>query len=189
MALTKKQQFILYSLGSWYLEANKKLKEQPLEIAISKNPGSGDTALKLGEAYLKDGQMMKAIESLAKSVMLFAQESMTQQQAQGQNSLGKAKFDMGEYKSDPALQNDGRVVQQVDIRIVLDAPAQLDRDAMQMCVVELMVAGHIHDFLVGKRVRCPFQSMGMGVDVPRQTDDIVCVRIGQLEVPIISEQA
>ena len=36
MALTKKQQFILYSLGRWYLEANKKLKEQPLEIAISK---------------------------------------------------------------------------------------------------------------------------------------------------------
>lgn len=36
MGLTKKQRLILYALGSWYLEANKKLKDQSLEIAISK---------------------------------------------------------------------------------------------------------------------------------------------------------
>ena len=78
-----------------------------LEIAMDKAPDSGDTALQLGEAYLKDGQLMKAIEALARSVMLFARDSVTAQQAKSRNSLGKAKFEFGEAENDPVIQDDG----------------------------------------------------------------------------------
>jgi two-component system chemotaxis response regulator CheY len=78
-----------------------------LEIAIQKAPDSGDTAMQLGEAYMKDGQMMKAIEELGRSVMLFARESVAAQQAKSQNSLGKAKFEFGESENDTAFQDDG----------------------------------------------------------------------------------
>lgn len=78
-----------------------------LEIAIQKAPDSGDTALQLGEAYMKDGQMMLAIEALGRSVMLFARESMVAQQAKSRNSLGKAKFEFGEAENDLAFQDDG----------------------------------------------------------------------------------
>lgn len=78
-----------------------------LEIASEKAPDSGDTALKLGEAYMKDGQMMKAVEALGRSVMLFARNSMTTQQAMGHNFLGKVKFDFGEAENDALIQNDG----------------------------------------------------------------------------------
>lgn len=78
-----------------------------LEIAMKKAPDSGDTALQLGEAYMKDGQLMKAIETLGRSVMLFARESVAEQQAKSHNSLGRAKFEFGEAENDPAFQSDG----------------------------------------------------------------------------------
>ncbi|MBI5392118.1 hypothetical protein HZB00_03900 [Candidatus Woesearchaeota archaeon] len=36
MQLTNPQRFILYTLGIWQQEANKKFKDKPLEVAISK---------------------------------------------------------------------------------------------------------------------------------------------------------
>lgn len=78
-----------------------------LEIALEKAPDSGDTALKLGEAYMKDGQMMKAVETLGRSVMLFARASMTSKQARGQNSLGKVKFDFGDAENDALIRDEG----------------------------------------------------------------------------------
>ena len=36
MRTTKTQKFMLYTLGKWYEEANKKIKEAALEVAISK---------------------------------------------------------------------------------------------------------------------------------------------------------
>jgi two-component system chemotaxis response regulator CheY len=78
-----------------------------LEIALDKAPDSGDTALKLGEAYMKDGQLMKAVETLARSVMLFARDSAAAQQAKGWNCLGKAKFEFGESENDAVIQDDG----------------------------------------------------------------------------------
>lgn len=78
-----------------------------LEIAMNKAPDSGDAALQLGEAYLKDGQFMKAVEALARSVMLFARDSVTARQAKSQSSLGKAKFEFGEVENDPVIQDDG----------------------------------------------------------------------------------
>ncbi len=36
MQLTPTHKFILFTLGIWYLEANKKLKDKQLEISISK---------------------------------------------------------------------------------------------------------------------------------------------------------
>ncbi len=36
MVLTRVQKFILYTLGIWYEEANKRLRDKPVEIAVSK---------------------------------------------------------------------------------------------------------------------------------------------------------
>lgn len=36
MQLTPTHKFMLFTLGSWYLEANKKLKDKQLEVLISK---------------------------------------------------------------------------------------------------------------------------------------------------------
>ena len=36
MKTTKTQNFILFTLGKWYEEANKKIKGKPLEVCISK---------------------------------------------------------------------------------------------------------------------------------------------------------
>lgn len=91
------------------LKASGKIPQSitELEIALEKAPDSGDTALKLGEAYMKDGQMMKAVETLARSVMLFARDSMTTKQALGQNFLGKVKFDFGDVENDTLIRDEG----------------------------------------------------------------------------------
>lgn len=91
------------------LKASGKIPQsiKELEIAMEKAPDSGDTALKLGEAYMKDGQMMKAVEALARSVMLFARDSLTAKQAKGQNFLGKVKFDFGDAENDALIRDEG----------------------------------------------------------------------------------
>jgi two-component system chemotaxis response regulator CheY len=91
---------------------------EELEIAIKNAPDSGAIALQLGESYMKDGQMMKAIEFLGRSVMLFARENVIAQQAKSQNSLGKAKFEFGEAENDPAFQDDG--IQDMNKALELD---------------------------------------------------------------------
>jgi tetratricopeptide (TPR) repeat protein len=89
-----------------------------LEIAMREAPDSGDIALQLGEAYMKDGQMMKAIEALGRSVMLLARANVIAQQAKSRNSLGKAKFEFGEAENDQAFQDGG--IQDMNTALELD---------------------------------------------------------------------
>ncbi len=69
MKITNKQKFILFTLGRWYLEANKKLKTRSLKLAISKSVFIG-LVQKAKMVKKKDRALYKNLESLEKKKLI-----------------------------------------------------------------------------------------------------------------------
>lgn len=69
MKTTTKQKFILFTLGQWYLEANKKLKNRPLQVAISKSVFI-DVAKKAKMVKKKERALYKNLEMLEKKKLI-----------------------------------------------------------------------------------------------------------------------
>ncbi|MBW2995532.1 hypothetical protein KY312_04205 [Candidatus Woesearchaeota archaeon] len=67
--MTKKQDLILFILGNWYLEANKKIQNTNLEIAISKTVFI-DLVKKANLADKKDRALYKNLETLEKKKLI-----------------------------------------------------------------------------------------------------------------------
>jgi len=69
MKTTKKQMFILFILGMWYLEANKKIKNKNLEVAISKSVFI-DLVKKAQFVEKKERALYKNLEILEKKKLI-----------------------------------------------------------------------------------------------------------------------
>ena len=69
MKITNKQKFILYTLGKWYAEANKKLKGKPLHVMISKSVFI-DVAKKAKMVKKKERALYKNLELLEKKKLI-----------------------------------------------------------------------------------------------------------------------
>ncbi|MBI4451712.1 hypothetical protein HY642_07090 [Candidatus Woesearchaeota archaeon] len=65
MALSEAQRYILFALGRWYDEANKRLAGKPVEVAISKAVFI-DTVHKAALAEKKERALYRNLESLEK---------------------------------------------------------------------------------------------------------------------------
>lgn len=65
MKSTKTQNFILFSLGKWYEEANKKIKGKPLEVCISKKSFI-ELVTKASLAKKQERALYKNLETLEK---------------------------------------------------------------------------------------------------------------------------
>lgn len=65
MKSTKTQRFILYSLGKWFEEANKKIKNKQLKVSISKTSFI-ELALNSGIAKKQKRALYKNLETLEK---------------------------------------------------------------------------------------------------------------------------
>ena len=69
MKSTKTQRFILYSLGKWFEEANKKIKSKNLKVSISKSVFI-ELILKAGFAKKQKRALYKNLETLEKRKFL-----------------------------------------------------------------------------------------------------------------------
>ncbi len=69
MKPSKTQDFILFTLGKWYEEANKKIKGKPLEICISKKTFI-ELAMKSGVAKKQERALYKNLELLEKKKII-----------------------------------------------------------------------------------------------------------------------
>jgi|TARA_B100002003_G_C13956999_1_gene463718 predicted transcriptional regulator len=69
MRTTKTQNFILFILGRWYEEANKKIKGKPLEVCISKKTFI-ELVTKSGIAKKQDRALYKNLENLGKKKLI-----------------------------------------------------------------------------------------------------------------------
>jgi len=67
--ITNKQKFILYTLGKWYAEANKKLKDKGLQVVISKSVFI-DVAKKAEMVRKKERALYKNLEFLEKKKLI-----------------------------------------------------------------------------------------------------------------------
>ncbi len=69
MKSTKTQRFILYSLGKWFEEANKKIKAKHLKVSISKSLFI-EVVMKSGIAKKQRRALYKNVETLEKRKFL-----------------------------------------------------------------------------------------------------------------------
>jgi len=66
---TKTQRFILFTLGKWYEEANKKIKGKPLQVCISKKIFI-ELVRKAGFAKKQERALYKNLETLEKKKLV-----------------------------------------------------------------------------------------------------------------------
>ena len=69
MKTTKKQNFILFTLGKWYEEANKKIKGKLLSVCISKKIFI-ELVMKAGIAKKHERALYKNLETLEKKKLI-----------------------------------------------------------------------------------------------------------------------
>jgi hypothetical protein len=69
MKYTKTQRFILFSLGAWFEEANKKIGDKPLKVSISKKSFI-ELARNSGIAKKQERALYKNLEVLEKKKLL-----------------------------------------------------------------------------------------------------------------------
>ncbi len=69
MKTTRTQNFMLFTLGKWYEEANKKIKGKPLEVCISKRVFI-ELVIKAGIAKKQERALYKNLETLEKKKLV-----------------------------------------------------------------------------------------------------------------------
>ena len=69
MKYTKTQRFMLFSLGAWFEEANKRIKDKPLQVSISKTLFI-ELVLKSGIAKKQTRALYKNLEVLEKKKLI-----------------------------------------------------------------------------------------------------------------------
>lgn len=69
MGVTKTEQFILFALGQWYIEANNKLRDRSLKIVVSKKTFI-DLVMKAHIAEKKERALYKNLEALEKKRLI-----------------------------------------------------------------------------------------------------------------------
>ncbi|VAX26043.1 hypothetical protein MNBD_NITROSPINAE02-351 [hydrothermal vent metagenome] len=109
-----------HELLSKILKIQGKVSEsrKELEVAVVTSPKSGMLKHKLGEAYLREGQLDKAIELFSESINLFREKNDRKSMAQSKNSSGAAKLAKGERSANNRIINDA--VNDIDEAATLD---------------------------------------------------------------------
>lgn len=93
---TRTQKFILYSLGAWFEEANKKIRHANLAVSISKALFI-DLALKAGFAKKQKRAFYKNLEILEKKKLLKYENKELELTPRGTKHYEKIKKDIGPY--------------------------------------------------------------------------------------------
>ena len=96
MQLTTTQKFILYALGIWYLEANEKLKDKQLEIAISKAVFI-DIVKEAGIVEKQSRALYKNLELLEKSKLIKYNNKNLSLTKKGNKIFSKVREDSQPY--------------------------------------------------------------------------------------------
>ena len=110
MKATKVQSFILYALGKWFEEANKKIQDKSLEVSISKALFI-DMAKKAKFAEKQERALYKNLEILEKKKLVSYNNKELMLTNKGKKVYGKINDDLGPYfhlidklkKEDPIL--------------------------------------------------------------------------------------
>lgn len=96
MKVTKTQRFMLYSLGKWFEEANKKIKNKQLQVSISKVLFI-DMVKKSGIASKQTRALYKNLESLEKKKLVTYQNKELSLTAKGNRLFKEIKKDLLPY--------------------------------------------------------------------------------------------
>jgi len=110
MKATKVQSFILYALGKWFEEANKKIQDKSLEVSISKALFI-DMAKKAKFAEKQERALYKNLEILEKKKLISYNTKELMLTNKGKKVYDKISCDLGPYfylidklkKEDPIL--------------------------------------------------------------------------------------
>jgi len=97
-----------HSLLAMTLRSLGKIPEsvQELEIALIERPHSGELKQRLGEAYLKEGRLDKAMVTLTEAIHLLESQSANGSMASMKNALGQTKLAKGEKDHDEAMKRE-----------------------------------------------------------------------------------
>jgi hypothetical protein len=108
MVVGKKQIFILFTLGQYYVEANKRLKGMPLHVFISKKLFI-DIVKKAHLAEKKERALYKNLEDLEKKKYVTYENHCLKLTAKGQRMFERVHKEYGPYL------NLARVLDKTDI--------------------------------------------------------------------------
>jgi coproporphyrinogen III oxidase-like Fe-S oxidoreductase len=109
MRVGKKQTFILFTLGQYYVQANEKLKKLPLEIVISKKVFI-DIVRKANIAEKKERALYRNLETLEKKKLISYDNRNLKLTPRGQKMFTKLNREYGPYL------NLAKVLDKVDMR-------------------------------------------------------------------------
>ena len=93
---SKKQSFILYALGEYYSEANRKLKSKPIAVAISKSVFI-DLLMKTKITNKKQRALYRNLEQLEKKHLTSYKDKVLRLTKKGQTEYRSIKKDIETY--------------------------------------------------------------------------------------------
>ena len=96
MKTTKKQNFILFTLGKWYEEANNKIKGKPLGVCISKKIFI-ELVMKAGIAKKQERALYKNLETLEKKKLILYDSKVLGLTPRGKKLFGKLNKQISPY--------------------------------------------------------------------------------------------
>jgi hypothetical protein len=96
MQVTKTQKYILYALGKWFEETNKKIKDQPLKVSISKSVFI-DLVKKAKIADKQSRALYKNLETLEKSKLISYKNKELELTKKGDNIYKQIEKDIIPY--------------------------------------------------------------------------------------------
>ena len=96
MKTTKVQSFILYALGKWFEEANKKINDKSLEVSISKSLFI-EMAKKAKFAKKQERALYKNLEILEKKRLISYSNKELILTSKGKKVYDKISCDLGPY--------------------------------------------------------------------------------------------
>ena len=96
MKTTKVQNFILFTLGCWFEKANKKVKDKPLKVSISKKLFI-DLVMNAGFAKKQERALYKNLEILEKKKLIYYQNKELELTRTGGKLYAKLVKSLGPY--------------------------------------------------------------------------------------------
>ena len=96
MKRSKTHSFILFSLGAWFEEANKRIEDRPLEVSISKKTFI-ELVMNAGIAKKQERALYKNLEHLEKKKLVSYINTGLELTKKGQKRYDKIKSEMAPY--------------------------------------------------------------------------------------------
>lgn len=96
MKRSKVHGFILFSLGAWFEEANKRIGDKPLQVSISKKTFI-ELVINAGIAKKQERALYKNLEQLEKKKLISYTNKELELTKKGQKAYTKVKSEIGPY--------------------------------------------------------------------------------------------